>query len=265
MQWLRTVDSSLHSTLRTVPPTAPWIAACTAPLPNLATALLGSSLHSSPFPRVRHRTVQHCTAPCTQQPCTVPRATTLWPAACTAPCTAPLPDFSGQQPAQHSTMPDFVPPAAPLKISVNSSLAQPAACCIAFARPRQPAARCTARFPDFAAAANSSQPQPVQHPGQHSTSARLRHRTVSSSLTAGLHSTLHSTFARPRHRSLNTSLHTTMRRTTAQHLCQTLPPHSQHPQQPAQHHAQHPAQHLCQTSPQSPPPKTSPLRSIEPL
>ena len=28
----------------------------------------------------------------------------------------------------------------------------------------------------------------------------LRHRTVSSSLTAGLHSTLHSTFARPRHK-----------------------------------------------------------------
>ena len=247
-----------------------WTAACTA-------ACGQCSLHST-FAKPRHRTLgttqplsqsspPHC--PSTLHPATL--HSTLRHHALASSLHSTLRSTfarprhrSGQQPAQHSTMPKFVPPAAPLKISVHSSLAQPAACCTAFARPRQPAARCTARFPDFATAANSSQPQPVQHLGQHSTSARLRHRTVSSSLTAGLHSTLHSTFARPRHRSLNTSLHTTMRRTTAQHLCQTLPPHSQHPQQPAQHHAQHPAQHLCQTSPQSPPPKTSPLRSKNP-
>ena len=238
MQWLRTVDSSLHSTFAK---------------PRHRT--LGSSLHTSPFPRVRHRTVQHCTALCTQQPCTV-----LWPAACTALCTAPLPDIAtALDSSLHSTAPCQT--SSPLqhlwKFLWTAPSRSQQACCVAFARPRQPAARCTARFPDFATAANSSQPQPAQHLGQHSTSARLRHRTVSSSLTAGLHSTLHSTFARPRHRSLNTSLHTTMRRTTAQHLCQTLPPHSQQP-------AQHPAQHLCQTSPQSPPPKTSPLRSKNP-
>ena len=173
MQWLRTVDSSLHSTVDS---------SSTAQHP----APSNPARYPAP-PRSGQQPAQH-------------------------PAQHLCQTSLDRQPAQHSTMPDFVPPAAPLKISVNSSLAQPAACCIAFARPREPAARCTARFPDFTAAANSSLPQPVQHPGQHSTSARLRHRTVSSSLTAGLHSTLHSTFAR------------------------TSQPQSEH--QPAHHHAQ---------------------------
>jgi len=143
-----------------------WTAACTA-------ACGQCSLHST-FAKPRHRTLgttqplsqsspPHC--PSTLHPATL--HSTLRHHALASSLRSTLHSTlhstfarprhrSGQQPAQHSTMPKFVPPAAPLKISVHSSLAQPAACCTAFARPRQPAARCTARFPDFATAANSS-------------------------------------------------------------------------------------------------------------
>ena len=203
MQWLGTVDSSLHSTLRTVPPTAPWIAACTAlctaPLPNLATALWAAACTAVPFPEFAtalSRTAQH---PAHSNPLRHHAlASTLHS---TLHSTFARPRHrSGQQPAQHSTMPDFVPNAAPLKSSVNNSL--PAACsfCIAFARPRQPA----------------------QHAAQHVS------QTLPSLRTAAPATTCTTPW-------------------TAQHLCQTSPPHCK--QQPHSRPAQHPAQHLCQTSP----------------
>ena len=180
----RTLDSSLHSTFAK---------------PRHRT--LGSSLHSSPFPRVRHRTVQHCTALCTQQPCTVPPGTMLWPAACTAPCTAPLPD---------------------LATALDSSLHSTAPC--------QTSSLCSTceNFCEQLPRAASS----------------LLHSLCQTSPAC---STLHSTFPRLCHRCEQQPATTCTTPWTAQHLCQTSPPHCK--QQPHSRPAQHPAQHLCQTSP----------------
>jgi len=166
MQWLRALDSCLHSTLRTVPPTAPWTAACTAlctaPLPNLATALWAAACTAAPFPEFAtalSRTAQH-PAPSNpaqypapprsdQQPAQHPAqhlcqtSPPLWTAACTAQHHARL------RP-QCSTFEKFceqLPPAAASSLQLLHSLCQTSPAC---------AARCAARFPDFATAANSS-------------------------------------------------------------------------------------------------------------
>ena len=171
MQWLRTVDSSLHSTLRTVPPTAPWIAA---------------ALHSTLHPATLHGTPRHhALASSLHSTLHSTFARLLWTAACTA---------------QHH------------------------------ARLRPPCST----FENFC----------EQFPR---AASKLLHSLCQTSPAC---STLHSTFPRLYRRCEQQPATTCTTPWTAQHLCQTSPPH--YKQQPHSRPAQHPAQHLCQTSqPQS--------------